>query len=168
METSPTSIMPRYQLTPAVETLIVASIRGGGYAHMAAETAGIPRDEFDLWMKRGARSARPPYRHFWEHVMQAKAQARLGAEMEVRRDDPNFWLRHGPGKEPSEAPGWADARHARKRRKRSTRDSLTRLLPALLDALTPFPEARATAAQAMEALQPVSAPAQRARGLKRP
>jgi hypothetical protein len=39
-------------------------------------------------------------------VQEAKAQARLKAEVEARAKDPRFWLKNGPGKDPVDAPGW--------------------------------------------------------------
>ena len=38
----------------------------------------------------------------------ARAQARAAAEIEVRRDNPAFWLRVGPGRSRPGAPGWTD------------------------------------------------------------
>ena len=40
-------------LTAAVETTILAYVRAGGFAHVAAEAAGVPRELFEEWMRRG-------------------------------------------------------------------------------------------------------------------
>src|SRR5260370_41532592 len=95
----------RYRLTPEIEGQIVSFIRSGGYPWVAAEGAGIPRNVFAQGMRRGAKPrTRPPYRRFYEQVMQARAQAPLAAELETRKEDPRYLLTHGPGrKRPGEA-----------------------------------------------------------------
>jgi hypothetical protein len=97
----------RYALTAAVAHLIVSYVRAGGYPHVAAEAAGIPRAVFKDWMRRGAGPrGRALYRDFRRDVLQAHAQARLKAEVEMLEERPLDWLRYGPGKETAEAPGW--------------------------------------------------------------
>ena len=100
--------MPRQQprLTPALEAQIVSFIRAGGYDWLAAAAAGVPPAVFGDWMHRGATRPRQPYRHFYQEVEQARAQARLSAEIEARQKDPRYWLSHGPGREAPGAPGW--------------------------------------------------------------
>jgi hypothetical protein len=100
--------MPRnaYRLTPALAQQITSFIRAGGYDWLAAQAAGIPPAVFQEWLRRGATRARPPYREFYEQVEQAKAQARITAEIETRKHHPLSWLRHGPGREAPQAPGW--------------------------------------------------------------
>jgi hypothetical protein len=80
------------------EWLILASIRAGGYPHVAAQAYGVSSERFNRWTRRG-RTAR--------HIREAAARARLKAEMESFEADPRFWLRHGPGKETRQAPGWS-------------------------------------------------------------
>ena len=60
------------RLTPAVQQTITAYIRAGGYPHVAAEAAGVPRDVFDDWLRRGE-EGRPsrPHRRFARQVRQA-------------------------------------------------------------------------------------------------
>src|SRR5947209_8095116 len=95
------------RLTPEIERHITAAIRGGAFAHVAAESIGVPRLVFSRWLARGRRKgARRSYRSFWLEVLQAKAQARLIAEFEARKKDVKFWLRYGPGKEATDAPAW--------------------------------------------------------------
>jgi hypothetical protein len=78
--------------------------------------------------------------------MQARAQARLKAEVELRSESPRDWLRLGPGREQPDRPGWTSpARHqARPKRTESLLDSpeFHRIAKRSLDALAPFPEAR--------------------------
>src|SRR5438105_11864897 len=102
----------RYRLTPAIQQAIVAYTRAGGFPHVAAEAAGVPRAVFARWLRRGeGRRAKARYRAFADAVRQAAAQARLGAEVSVRNDKPLDWLRSGPGRETADVPGWtANAR----------------------------------------------------------
>jgi hypothetical protein len=44
---------------------------------------------------------------FVDQVRQAKAQAQILAEIEVRVNAPRFWLTRGPGREPPGSPGWS-------------------------------------------------------------
>ena len=41
-------------------------------------------------------------------VREARAQARVAAETEVRRDNPLAWLRYGPGRDRAGEPGWTE------------------------------------------------------------
>src|SRR5262245_29867079 len=82
------------------EWLILASIRAGGYPHVAAQAYGIRSERLLGRLRRGrGRMA--------TKVLEAAARARLKAEMTVYDTDRRFWLRHGPGKETRRAPGWS-------------------------------------------------------------
>jgi len=148
----------RYRLTPEIEGQIVSFIRSGGYPWVAAEGAGIPRNVFAQWMRRGAKPRSwPQYRRFYEQVMQARAQARLAAELETRKKDPRYWLTHGPGREQPRAPGWtnpprAQALEKRKGEERLLSERFLQLVGPVLQALTAFPEARAAIALELEKL----------------
>jgi hypothetical protein len=135
-------------LTDALAQQIVAYIRVGGFPHVAAEAAGVPRATFEKWRKRGQRSDAPEiYRNFSTSVRQAIAQARLTAELAALKGRPLDWLRCGPGKETTRNPGWTATTRPAARLKPSTANaSPDRLITALLDLLTPFPEARAAVA----------------------
>lgn len=143
-------------LTPEIERLILSYIRSGGYPWVAAESAGIPRAVFRQWMRRGAkRGGRSRCRLFYNNVLQARAQARLGAEVDTRKNDPKFWLTHGPGREQLSSPGWTNPASGRvvSKKERGTRvltKEFLELLSPVLDALVPFPEARAAVAQQLE------------------
>jgi hypothetical protein len=140
--------MPSYlhdRIGPNGETrewLILASIRAGGFPNVAAQAYGIPFERFQRWLRRG-RMART--------VREAAARARLKAEMETYEADPRFWLRHGPGKETRQAPGWSalakpvfetgsDAGELLASRE------FQAILTQLMGGLNRFPEARAVAA----------------------
>ena len=74
----------RYPLTPQMQAAICGYILSGGFPHVAAEAAGVPREVFDGWLRR-ARARRPKkkYRLFFEAISQARAQVRLvGASRE--------------------------------------------------------------------------------------
>lgn len=142
------------RLTPGLREQIVSSVRAGGYPHVAAEAWGVPKDVFDDWLKRGnADDAREPYRSFARDVRQAYAQARLRAELEVYKEEPKLWLIHGPGRETNECPGWSvsvkPAEVAATTRNALCDPELMALLGTLMQALAPYPEARAHVAQVL-------------------
>ncbi|HEY7425363.1 MAG TPA: hypothetical protein VH682_14115 [Gemmataceae bacterium] len=145
----------RYRLTPALQEQIVAFIRAGGYPHVAAEAAGLPRDVFERWMERGQRSGAPAaYRAFAQAVMEAQAQARLHAELAARTDKPLDWLKAGPGKDSAANPGWTNPGKPRDAPAAKTdKAERLRIWCAVLDLfgrcveqLAPYPEARAALA----------------------
>jgi hypothetical protein len=143
--------MKRYRLTPQVRQQIVAGIRAGGYPHVAAEAWEIPRCVFEDWLLRGrAMKAREPYRTFAREVRAATAQARLKAEMDVFKDEPKVWLERGLGRETAESPGWTVAVKpaAPARAYNALADpALLGLFRTVLQALMPFPAARAHVAK---------------------
>jgi hypothetical protein len=144
--------MSRIRLTPALEQLILAGIRAGGFAQISAEAAGIGRETFERWLRIGQRNKKQPYRSFFEKVRQAVAQARLRAEMDVREKDVRFWLRYGPGKETVDTPGWSAPPKPVYRSDRPVHSRDLQLLGTLLlDALQPYPEARRACHQALKA-----------------
>lgn len=143
--------MSRIRLTPALEQLIIAGIRSGGFAQIAAEAAGVGHEIFLRWLRIGQRQKKQPYRSFFEKVRQATAQARLKAEMDVREKDVRFWLRYGPGKETVDTPGWSAAPKPVYRSDRSGQPrDWQRLGTLLLDALQPYPDARRACLQVMD------------------
>ena len=100
---------PRYRLTLALQEKIVAYIRAGGYAHIAAGAAGLPREVFARWLARGERPDAPAnYRTFARAIREAEAQGRLQAELNVRKEKPLDWLKAGPGKAGTDNPGWTN------------------------------------------------------------
>ena len=151
----------RYRLTPALQAQIVAFIRGGGFPHVAAEAAGLPRQVFERWLRRGRKADAPPnYHAFALAMMEAEAQARLHAELTTLNDKPLDWLKAGPGKERPDAPGWSALAKAQAGRGKPTplllQPEMQAFLRALLRALEAHPEARAAAAEQLARLKPVS------------
>src|SRR5271170_2125832 len=95
------------QVTPQLQEEICAFIRAGGFPHVAAEAAGVSREIFEDWLRRGhVKQPKPYYKAFLTAINQAKAHARLQAEIAAKNENPIAWLRSGPGKETKEAPGW--------------------------------------------------------------
>lgn len=152
----------RHQLTATVQQTIVSYIRAGSYPEVAAEAAGIPADVFHDWLARAEQPrAAARYRDFADAVRQARAHARLTAEVETRTNKPTDWLKSGPGRETADREGWTGPPRA-----------ITTSVPpsplqspegqqvfaALLEALTPWPEARAAVAAVIEKISPTSAP----------
>lgn len=142
---------PTADLTKTITAYLVA----GGTPHVAAGAAGVPRSTFRHWLKRGhGPDADPACRHFRAAVRQAHAQSRLDAEVAVRKSKPLDWLRYGPGKGSARRPDWtaarkAPARTAGRRDNPLLHPSTRAVLHLLLEALTPFPEARAAASAAV-------------------
>jgi hypothetical protein len=139
---------PPLSPTPAVQQQITAFIRAGGFPHVAAEAAGVPRRTFERWMRYGRQRRREPVYHaFAAAVRQAEAQARLRAEIAVLENKPLDWLRYGPGKETAASTGWTAAVRAAPRGDGPAIHALQSreiraVIAALVQVLAPHPEAR--------------------------
>lgn len=160
------SLVP--ELTPAVQTTIVAYLRGGGFPQVAAEAAGVPWRRFERWLRRGRRRNAPrEYRAFALAVMQAGAQARLQAEVAVFKARPLDWLKCGPGKTADRSPGWTTAARPPVVKVEVSRleAELRRIVAAVQAALAPFPEAAAAVARALAELPGQRRPGAEAGGL---
>jgi hypothetical protein len=97
-----------YPISAAVVHQIIQYVRAGGFPHVAAEAAGIPAEVYHVWLRRGAgRSDNKLYRLLLHGVRRARAEARLAAEVTLFKEDPLSWLKHGPGKETADSPGWS-------------------------------------------------------------
>jgi hypothetical protein len=146
----------RHRLTPEVEQTLLTYVRAGGFPTVAAAAAGLPADVFARWLRQGgAPGARRRYRDFREAVLQAAAQARMAAEVQVFQKRPLDWLRHGPGRASADSPGWAASVKAPAAGPgRETNllllPEVQQLLGLLLDQLGPYPDARAHVAGALE------------------
>jgi len=99
-------------LTPERQQRIISYIRAGAFDWVAAEANGIHRQTFWEWIKRGedahARPQTERYAEFAYAVREARAEARLSAEVEVKRGEPLSWLMKGPGRDRPGEPGWTD------------------------------------------------------------
>lgn len=147
-------------LTPVLAETITAYIRAGGYPHVAAEAAGVPRRVFQRWLRRGRRRHAPKeLQDLCRAVLQAHAQARLKAEIAILDHKPLDWLRYGPGKETNNIPGWTVAAKPIVRGPRAESNLLLDprvqvLIQVVLDALNELPEARARLASRIRSLFP--------------
>ena len=94
----------RTKLNPETQRIIVQYIRNGAFDYIAARAAGIGKETFYTWLN----DPRPLYRQFRDEVEKARGEARVAAEIEVRRENPLAWLRYGPGRERRGEPGWTD------------------------------------------------------------
>ena len=141
-------------LTPERHKAIVAAIRAGAFDWIAAEANGIDRETFKLWMRTGTRKKREPYISFVRDVRAARAQARLSAELEVRKDQPFSWLRFGPGREREGEAGWTESSEIKHLGSVGVLYSQewTVIAVAIEAALEKFPEAKLAVAEAMKRL----------------
>lgn len=151
--------MPRPTLlTPERHKAIVAAIRAGSFDWIAAEANGIDRQTLKLWMRTGIRKKREPYLSFVKDVKTARAQARLSAEIEVRKDQPFNWLRFGPGREREGEAGWTESTEINHTGAIGVMQSQewTLVSVAIETALENYPEAKLAVAEAMKRLASAS------------
>jgi hypothetical protein len=142
------------QLAPETERAILSFIRAGGFAEVASEAAGVPRELFNRWRRRGEKHrAQERLRAFALAVRQAIAQARLRAEVEVYKDRPLDWLRNGPGRETANQTGWTGNARPRTDRVAGEADIFSdprvqALFRSMLASVESYPEAHAHLAEA--------------------
>lgn len=86
------------QLTDDEYNKMLQYVRAGAYEHVAAGVLGVTKDTFDRWKRKGRTQKGGSYQRFYMDLVKAQTQARLLAEVEIKKDDPKFWLTHGPGK----------------------------------------------------------------------
>src|SRR5436190_4438169 len=92
-------VMPRsrgYRLSVQFIHDVCTYVLAGGFAHVAAEAAGVPADVFANWLRRGEKHRNPLHRQLVREVRRATAKARLAAELACFQNRPMDWLRHGP------------------------------------------------------------------------
>ena len=79
------------KLTPEVQTKIVAAVRAGNYARVAAQCAGIGESTFYRWLEQGEAEEEGPFREFWEAIKAAEAEAEARAVEMVRKHMKDSW-----------------------------------------------------------------------------
>jgi hypothetical protein len=103
----------RTLLTAELQRDICAFIRAGAYDYAAAEACGISRRTFFEWLERGERESKrarvPVFVQFACAIRRAQAEARVSAEVTVKKIDPKWWLSRMHRERP-DAPGWNDTR----------------------------------------------------------
>ena len=99
-------------LTPEMTQQICSFIVAGAYDYASAEASGISRDTFMEWMRRGedtdVRPHATKFADFADSVRLARANARVAAEITVRKADPKFWLTYKHRDKPDD-PGWSQS-----------------------------------------------------------
>ncbi|HZY89657.1 MAG TPA: hypothetical protein VFE78_32850 [Gemmataceae bacterium] len=144
----------RHRLTPEVEQTLLTYVRAGGFPDVAAAAAGVPAEVFARWLRKGRGPGARRYRDFREAVLQAAAQARMAAEVQVFQKRPLDWLRCGPGRAAADSPGWTATVKAPAAGPGRAADLLMlpevqRLFQFVLDQLAPYPDARTAVAGAL-------------------
>jgi hypothetical protein len=142
------------RLTPLLQEQICALIRAGAYPHVAALASGVPREVWDRWLASASKKdPQKKYRLLKQAIDQAQAVARCTAEIAVLKDSPDRWLRTGPGKEAEGNPGWSIPvkPHVTNNQQINVLLSpqMQGLFAAILQVLSPYPEARAAVALAL-------------------
>jgi hypothetical protein len=149
-------------LTPDIETKILASIRAGAFPHVAAQAWGVPAEVFDAWIEKAKnKRSKKKFRDFANKVKQAKATARLRAEMEAYDKNPLIWLKSGPGREQPDSPGWAAVVRPQITNDNRTVNLFTSpdfvsFMGTLRQALAPFPEAIKALVDIMDGKKPAA------------
>lgn len=65
-------------LTPALQSKVISAIKAGAYVETAAAFAGISKDTFYAWLRKGAKeSPGQPYREFSDAVEEAQVFSEL-------------------------------------------------------------------------------------------
>ncbi len=81
---------PKTKLTPEVQEKILLHLRLGAYVETAAACAGIHKDTFYEWMKKGARGQKP-YAAFAEAVHKAVAESESRDLATVLKASAKYW-----------------------------------------------------------------------------
>ncbi len=76
------------KLTPEIADRIVTLIKGGASGSSAAAASSIPRETFDSWLASDET--------FGKRIELATAEARLLAEIDLRKKAPASWLDRRP------------------------------------------------------------------------
>jgi hypothetical protein len=143
------------RLTAELLTEICTRLKAGAFDQVAVESLGVPFEVFQGWMRKGQlKGQRPLYRQLVEAVCQARAQARLLAEMKMRDEDTKVWLLQGPGRETAQKAGWGTGGRLGPAEDTKQHDQIWDLCTFLLEALAAFPEARAAAVEAVARWRP--------------
>ena len=82
---------PKTKLTPELQDKILLHLRLGAYVETAAACAGIHKDTFFDWMKRGARGQKP-YAAFAEAVRKAMAESESRDLATILKASAKYWV----------------------------------------------------------------------------
>ena len=78
-------------IDPRVEECILMALRRGSFPSTAAEAAGVPKQTFSDWMRKGARQRRGIYKEFYERVLEAMAEGEIRALGKVQAAADRDW-----------------------------------------------------------------------------
>ena len=153
----------------AMERQVITSyVQAGAFPHVAARAVGVPvrcSRNGGVWPGETA-----------SHGLQGIPERRPTAHARAHRTEGGRWiairssLRYGPGVRPGELPGWTSPPKAAvvTRKVGEGMEEWQEIFVTLLDALTPFPEARAVLAAALNAKEWVPRPEGKAEGGQSP
>ncbi len=79
------------KLTAEVQEKIIAAIRAGNYASVAAEYAGISERTFYNWLQWGQERGRGPYFHFLQAVKTAERESEVRAVAIIQKHMDDNW-----------------------------------------------------------------------------
>ena len=122
----------RLLLTPQLQAKICKFIADGATDHRAARASGVSRDTFYDWLERGrglgTRRKGQIFVQFVHAVEEARAHAIVAAEIQVKKQDPKWYLTHRAPEE------WASIEEILVRRKEVglTDDAASAILASLL------------------------------------
>ncbi len=102
----------RTLLTVELQERICVFIRQGAYYYSAAAACGISRQTFFEWLARGEgrdqeRAGNRRYAEFARAVRRAQGEARVLAEIQIKKIDPKWWLSRMHRDKPGE-PAWSN------------------------------------------------------------
>lgn len=79
------------KLTPETQETILNAIRAGNYIETAAALAGISKETFYKWLRRGARAKTGKHRDFVDAVEKAQAEAEALDLQIIRQASKKHW-----------------------------------------------------------------------------
>lgn len=71
-------------------------VRAGAYLHVAAAAIGVTPETVSRWLSKGEKAKSGHYAEFRQDILAAVAEASLVAEVQVKQNKPETWLRCGP------------------------------------------------------------------------
>lgn len=99
------------QLSPETYSKLIVFIRSGAFQEQAAKAIGVTPGTFRQWLSRGEEDVETEtdtvFAKLYLDVMQARGEARVFAETQVRSENPLAWLRYA-GRSRENEPGWDD------------------------------------------------------------
>lgn len=79
------------KFTPEVREKILAAIRAGNYAGVAADYAGVGETTFYRWLQKGREAKSGKFREFWVAVKKAEREAEVRAVAQIQKHMDSNW-----------------------------------------------------------------------------